>query len=463
MKREVPGQMRRWVDEMLRGAAGRGRMHMPGHKGVAPFPQPDLYALDTTELDGTDDLFRPHGAIVRAEERYAARVGAGATLFLTGGATAGIHAMLSLWTREGDTVLLSRRCHLSAINACIVAGLKPVWIQTTVSEDGYAYVTERDVLAAIRRHPEASAVLLTHPDYLGGMFPLGAGAEEAHARGMRLLADEAHGAHFPWMEGRLSAGDQGADAWVQSCHKTLPALTGTAVLHLRDGGDAARARALVARIGSTSPSYLLVRSIDDAFAWMEAEGAPRLRETQRLLARLRGELPSMGYADGSASLRSRIGGNYQFDPTRLVIDAPQRGGALAAALAARGWDVEAGDPWRIICIVTAMDGARELSGFADALRQIQPEPVSVKPRTWMPSSMPEQVMTPRQAVMAETCLYPLSAAEGRVTAVSAGLYPPGVPLVVPGERLGRETLELLRSAPGAHCFGLEKEEIRCVV
>ena len=460
---EVPARMRRYVDEMLRGSASYHRMHMPGHKGISPFPETDLYALDTTELDQTDDLFRPRGAIAKSEARYATCVGAGASVYLTNGATAGIHAMLALWAREGDKVLLPRCCHLSAVNACILQGLEPVWIPAKITADGYAYVPEKHVLEAISLHPDVKAVLLTHPDYQGGMFSLRRIAEKAHALGIKLIVDEAHGAHFPWLDTKLSAGEQGADAWVQSCHKTLPALTGAAVLHLHNQHDADRARALVARISSTSPSYLLVRSIDEAFVWMETYGSERLQDIRTALCTLRDHLPSMGYRDGSSVLQSQIGAGYQFDPTRLLIDAPQGGEALAQSLFELGWNVEACDPWRVTCIVTAMDTSESIALLGAALKQIQPSPRRLTPQDVCMTALPEQIMTPRKAVMADTCLLPLSQSVNRVSAVSAGIYPPGVPLIVPGEVITAEIAEQLAKTPDAHRFGLEKGDIRCVV
>ena len=140
--------------------------------------------------------------------------------------------MLLASIRPGETVLLPRNAHLACINACILGDIRPVFVPCTVTPDGYAYVPEEAFLQAIREYPEAKAVMVTRPDYYGGAVPLERIAQAAHKAGMRLLVDEAHGAHFNWMTDIESAGACGANMWVQSAHKTLPVLTGGAWLHL---------------------------------------------------------------------------------------------------------------------------------------------------------------------------------------------------------------------------------------
>ena len=447
------------VDAMLRSAAGRISFHMPGHKGRAPFPEDDPYRLDTTELPNTDDLWQPGDAIKSAEDRYARAAGAAETLFLTGGSTAGVHAMLQLWAREGDTVILPRNAHLSAVNACILGGLGIRWIPVTSTADGYVYIREEDVLAALEACPHARTLLLTRPDYSGGCIPLERIVRAAHGLGIRVAVDEAHGAHLPWMEGPRSSGEYGVDAWVQSTHKTLPALTGTAVLHLRDGADRPRAMRLLHREQSSSPNYLLVRSIDDAEAWMEQHGRDCLRRLTGQGRNLRGKLPSYGYLDAQSGWRAS---GYDFDPTRLVIGAPQGGDALAEALRARGIDVEMTDDAHAVLILTAMNTEEDLAALDTALSEIRPTAERQKEAVRL-LPLPEQKMTVRAAAMAISETVPLHRAAGRVAAESAGFYPPGIPLVVPGEVITEEVCECLMNVRPESRFGLEREGIRCVV
>lgn len=431
---------------------------MPGHKGKAPFGPMDLYALDTTELPVTDDLYSPENGIRRAQELYAKAAGAAETLLLHNGSTVGIHALMQLYAGEGDTVILPRNAHLSAVNGCVLGGVRVEWIPMTMLEDGYAYIAEEDVLTAMRTHPEAKAVLLTRPDFYGGCLPMGRIVSLAGEMGIRVVVDEAHGAHLPWLEAVASAGEMGADAWVQSVHKTLPGLTGTAVLHLRDGADAKRAMRILRREQTSSPSFAMLMSIDDARAYMEAQGRERLARTAEAARELRGALAGAGYGDAHDQWKNT---GLDFDPTRLVIQAPQGGFALRDALKEKGIDVEMADIRRVVLILTCMDEPEEITALAGVLRQIEP---AARPLPDGPglTALPERIMDVRKAVMARSELVELEQAEGRVAAQSAGLYPPGIPLVCPGERISRDVTDRLRQAGNQERFGVDGGKVLCV-
>lgn len=450
--------MRRVVFEMLEGNRGRLRLHMPGHKGQGVFGDVGMYALDTTELPNTDDLYCPQGALLEAQELYAGAVGSARTLFLHGGATAGIHAMVQLFAGEGETVLLPRNAHLSAVNGCALGGVRAEWMPVTQREDGLCYVAEETVLNAMDRHPEAKAVLLTRPDYYGACLPLERIVNKAHGLGMHVVVDEAHGAHFPWMKGVPSAGALGADAWVNSVHKTLMGLTGSAVLHLRRAEDGAKALRLLCREQTSSPSFLLMMSIDDSRAWMEAEGPARLERLIAATNALRSRLPALGYQDAHALWQDT---GLTFDPTRLVIDAPQGGQALAEALADRGIDVEMYDLRRVVIILTAVDDENVLARLEAALQDIPPQKAALPalPDLSIPAV---KRMDIRPAVMAPCENVGFAQAVGRIAAQSAGLYPPGVPLVCPGEVISKQTAQLLAQTPQARRFGVEGDTLLCV-
>lgn len=444
--------------EMLRVAARRSSFHMPGHKGRAPFGAVDLYALDATEFPLTDDLYAPERGIDQAQRLYAEAAGAGCTLLVTNGSTCGMHVMLQLYAREGETVLLPRNAHLSAVNACILGGMKARWIPASMTADGLCYVREEDVLAAMEQHPEARTILLTRPDYYGGCIALERIVRAAHEKGMRVVVDEAHGAHFPWLAGVKSAGACGADAWVQSVHKTLPGLTGAAVLHLADESDRGAAVRLLRREQTSSPSFVHMLSIDDARAFMCLHGAQRLSAVAAAADELRQRLPKLGYADAHAMWRDT---GLTFDPTRLVIDAPQGGAALADALAVRGVDVEMYDLRRVVLILTAMDDPADILRVGDVLAEIPPVRTEL-PRLAPLAALPERAMEVRAAAMARCENVPLAACEGRIAAVAAGLYPPGIPLVCPGEIITAESVRQLTNVKNQERFGVEGDTLACV-
>lgn len=456
MKKE--NSVRRPMHDMLTAAASFRSGHMPGHKGRAPFGAEDLYRLDTTELPSTDDLYTPERGIAEAEMLYAASAGAGTTLFLHNGSTSGIHVMLQLWAREGETVLMPRNAHLSAMNACILGGLVPAWINVTRRADGYCYVQAPDVLKAIHDHPEAKTLLLTRPDYYGGLMPLAEIVEAAHAQGMRVVVDEAHGAHLPWMEGVPSAGEAGVDAWTQSVHKTLAGFTSSAVLHLKDEAWREKALRLLRREQTSSPSFLMMMSIDDARAWMNIHGRERLKQTADAAHLLRERLKQTPYRDAHAMWQET---GMQFDPTRLVIDAPEGGERLAGRLREKGIEAEMYDPWRVVIILTCMDTAEDIRHLGDVLTSLPREEAGT---FFMPgeTALPLQKMSPRKAVMAENECVLLENAAERVSAVSAGLYPPGIPLVCPGEMITEEAATMLKQASPQRRFGVEGDTILCV-
>ena len=444
--------------DMLRNAAHRQSYHMPGHKGKAPYGLEDFYALDTTELPLTDDLYAPERGVAQAQRLYAEAVGAARTLFLTNGSTNGIHAMVQLYCREGDTILLPRNAHMSAVNGCIMGGLRVRWLPVSMTADGLCYMKESDVITAMDAHPEAKTVFLTRPDFYGCMLPLERIVEAAHARGMRVVVDEAHGAHLPWMTGVKSAGACGVDAWVQSVHKTLSGLTGAAALHLRDEADHAHALRLLRREQTSSPSFISLMSIDDARAWMEEQGRERLDAIAAAVAQVQKTLPSLGYGDAHAMWRHT---GLEFDPTRLVIDAPQGGAALAAALRARGVDAEMCDLRRVVFIITAFDEAADVLHLLDLLKEIPPHAAEI-PALPMLTGIPERAMEVRAAVMAAYENIPLAQCAGRVAAASAGLYPPGIPLVCPGEIITDEVVARLSRAKNQERFGVEGDTLLCV-
>lgn len=446
------------IYDMLHAASGRRSFHMPGHKGAAPFGPVDLYALDTTEIPLTDDLYCPENGIAAAQRLYARAAGAAETLFLHNGSTAGIHAMVQLYAGEGDTVILPRNAHLSAANGCVIGGVRAQWIPITQLPDGYCYIAEADALAALDAHPEAKAILLTRPDFYGGCLPLEHIIAKAHGMGIRVVVDEAHGAHLPWLEGLASAGEMGADAWVQSVHKTLPGLTGSAVLHLRNGADKPRAMRILRREQTSSPSFPLLMSIDDARAFMEETGKEKLARTVKMAQLLRKALPVTNYEEAHSQW-GRTG--LQFDPTRVVLHAPQGGSALAQILRDNGVDVEMADARRVVLICTCMDEPGDILRLIGVLRE-NPPCGRLLPMLPDMRALPEKAMELRSAVMAECEPVPLAQAEGRIAAASAGLYPPGIPLICPGERFSAEIIALLRSAGTQERFGLEGDKLLCV-
>lgn len=225
------------IHEMLLQAQGHARFHMPGHKGA-------LDPFDMTELPSTDDLYHPQGAIREAERRIAQAAGAGDAILLTGGATAGNLTMLLYASTRYRAIRMERTAHVSAVSGLVLGDME-------VGESG--------------------AVFATRPDYFGraGALP----------KAELLLVDEAHGAHFNWWDSPPNAGRLGADLWVQSAHKTLPALTGGAWLLMKDARLYPQLLHLLRMVMTSSPPFPILRALDDARALMDERGAQLLEQT----------------------------------------------------------------------------------------------------------------------------------------------------------------------------------------
>lgn len=463
--------MHRPMRSLLRRVSGRTSLHMPAAQGRAPFPGFPAYHWDTTELPVTDDLYHPSGAIAQAEAMIARSAGAAATLMLHGGSTAGIHAMLLYACGHGGQVVLPRNVHLSCLNLCAVAGIDPVFAEPSFTAEGRVYTTPQAYARALDQHPRAAAALALSTDYYGLRSDLRDISDAVHARGRLLLCDEAHGAYFNWRSDLPNAGACGADLFVQSAHKTLPALTPGAWLHAMPGVDARRLRALLRMVQTSSPSFLIMLSLDDARAWMDAHGQAACNRLCAAVERFYLLAAPLGFWDGQQNAPEGM----TYDRLRLVLRTSQGGEWLQKQLETRGLDVEMCDDDHVVCILSLLEGPARLKHLLRILRSIARQnatradgdapdgsvaPLSpAQPITaWPPRRMPLS----EAAFAGEIALSP-SQAIGQVSAAAVGLYPPGVAWLTPGEEITPEVMQRIAATPPARLFGLtENGCLRCV-
>lgn len=419
-------------DALLSFAAEKPlRMHMPGHKGKGlPLHGLDAAALlDFTELPPTGDLFAGGGAIEAAERLWAAAAGMEQCLFLTGGSTEGLHAALALVCRPGDGILMDRSCHRAVYNAAALLDLRPVYLSRAWRQDvGLPGVISPETVAqAMDDHPEIKTVCITSPTYYGLLSDIPAISEEVHRRGGKLVVDAAHGAHLFWMdEGRFLAG---ADLLVASAHKTLRALGQTAVL-LANGYSHAALRSAGALYGSSSPSYVLMASLDAAREDMEQGGAGRCRAVAKRVAELRRKFPAVTEAGGPA------------DPLRLTLLTEDGFGAQKALQRQEVWP-EMADSNHVVFILTAADGQEELNRLEAALKKLNSWWGFTGAGALTLPPKPEVEYTLREALFAPKERLPLELAKGRVCACQVAPYPPGVPVIAPGEIITKKALAYL--------------------
>ena len=422
------------------------RFHMPGHKGEPLFHTfAEVFAIDFTETYGTGNLYLGDGPIRDAEVAAALYFGAADCFFLTGGSTQGIMAMLAAAVGRGGSVLLDRECHKSVCHACALLDITPYFVSApllepfAVSGELPAQAVEQQLVA----HPDIRAVLVTSPTYYGVRRALPALADLCRAFGKLLLVDAAHGAHFPAV-GLPAPIAEGADMAVLSMHKTLPCLGQGAVLLSGKGVDRRALRENTALFGTSSPSYPVMASIDLARAYTEGPGRDAYRRS----------------AEACAALREYIGRRTGFtaldethfpalDPCRLTVctaGTDATGHRLADMLWSEyGVACEMADDRNAVFILTGADTGASLHRLRRGLRRISARRhETLPPPAAAPFPPAERVMRVRDAWFANTGRVEPAAAEGLVCARPVTPYPPGVPLLWPGEKITRAHIELIR-------------------
>ena len=413
------------IDDMLKAAQGKTRFHMPGHKGRL---EAVSAALDMTELPDTDDLYAPFSGIAEAERLLARSAGAGASILVPCGSTAGILAMVLAYVRPGGRLLMRRDAHHSAQSACILADVEPVLLPPGA-----------DMAAAAKEIP-CDAVLVTRPTFHGLAEPL-------PRADVPVLVDAAHGAHFSWWERPESALRAGADCAVESAHKTLGAYTGGAWLHLRRAGDEPRLRRMLRMVSTSSPSFLILRSLDEARAFMDEHGREALARLTNWCEDARGKLAAMGFPCPSLG-----------DPTRLYIRTDAKGLTGWEALSQLnelGVDMEMADARGVVAICTVYDRPEDFAALTSAFARLRPG--RGKAPSFPEPAYGVRALRPRAAALGKTRLVPLKEAAGEIAARAVGAYPPGCATAAPGERLTEACVEFLLAsrAAGATLFGAE--------
>ncbi len=409
------------------------RLHMPGHKGVSRL---GCEPLDITEIDGADALFEADGVIAESERYASAHFGC-PTLYSAEGSSLCIRAMLFLAVSRKNgtgrkTVLAARNAHRVFLSAAALLDFDPVWLGS-----GFLSVvlTAEDVEAALRQHPDAAAVYLTSPDYLGHTLDIAGIAKVCKRYAVPLLIDNAHGAYLRFLPVSRHPIDLGADMVCDSAHKTLPALTGTAYLHIAPDdayGFCRDAKASLALFGSTSPSYLLLQSLDLCNRLLDDFPA-RLLSLLPKIEKLKAALTAHGYT---------LCGD---EPCKLTIDAKAfgyTGHALAAALQKCGVIAEFHDPDYLVLMLSPDNADEDIQRLSDALLPLVPL-APLEKNAWPPE--PAAVcITVREATFAPHETVPIEKAAGRILGSPCVGCPPAVPIVMCGEVISSAAVEQFR-------------------
>lgn len=413
------------------------RFHMPGHKGKSLLgPE----SLDITEIAGADVLYSADGIIAESEGYASSLFGTGRTFYSAEGSTLSLKAMLylALCGRKSDTppsLLAGRNAHKALIYAAALLDFDINWLRgnTHACECPISVEEVRSSLSASVDLP--FAVYITSPDYLGNVADIKGISRVCREFGVPLLVDNAHGAYRAFLSPSEHPIALGADMCADSAHKTLPVLTGGAYLHLseRVGLSDSAVRSAMALFASTSPSYLILQSLDLCNGYL-AEGykerlAAFIKDVRRLKERLRFE----GY------------GIKDTEELKIVIDAPSRGyngEALGEMLRSLGIECEMTDERYVVLMLTPENTAEELCRLEEALRGIPPRaPFTCEDAS---TGVPRRGMSIREAVMSPSEDIPVCEAEGRICGAPTVACPPAIPIVVSGEIIGENEVLLLK-------------------
>lgn len=433
---------------------GQLRLHMPGHKG---YPILGAEPYDITEICGADSLYEASGIIKESEENAASLFGTAATFYSTEGSSLGIRAMLYLALLYGrqkgkeNRIVAGRNAHKTFVTASGLLGFDISWLYPAEEDSYLSCKVEEEALEEILVKTNPSAVYLTNPDYLGNQMDIEAVARICKKRDTLLLVDNAHGAYLKFLPISRHPMDLGADMCCDSAHKTLPVLTGGAYLHIGKGAPELlkeRAKGALALFGSTSPSYLILQSLDWANAYLYNGFAEKLKPFLKRAEVLKTDLQEQGF--------ELIGK----EPMKLTIRTKPYGYCgteFAEILAEKGIECEFADPDYVVMMLSCEIGEEGLEQIRAMLSTVERRAaLTEEPPRLRPS---EPIYTVREVLFAEQETIPAAESEGRILAELNVGCPPAVPIVVCGERISSEAVRLFEYYQIHHCAVVKMDGI----
>lgn len=438
---------------------------VPGHKRGRGNPELTAFlgqscvGVDVNSMKPLDNLCHPVSVIREAEELAADAFGAAHAFLMVGGTTSSVQCMVLSSCKRGDEIILPRNVHKSVINALVLCGAVPVYVNPDVdSRLGISLGMKREqVERAIAEHPNAVAVLVNNPTYYGICSDLRAIVKMAHAADMRCLVDEAHGTHFYFGSGLpVSAMEAGADMASVSMHKSGGSLTQSSLLLTGPNVHAGYVRQIINLTQTTSGSYLLMSSLDISRRNLALRGNEVFHQVADMAEYARREINAVGgyYAFG----RELLNGNsiFDFDTTKLSVHTLDIGlaGIEVYDILRDEYDIqiEFGDIGNILAYLSMGDRPQELerlvSALAEIRRRYQKDGTGMLTQEYIE---PEVVTSPQEAFYADKVSVPIGESEGRVCSEFVMCYPPGIPILAPGERITGEILEHIQYAKEKGC------------
>lgn len=442
--------------------------YTPGHKrgaGVSPILTDllgkDVFRADLTELSELDNLFAPESAILAAQELAAMAFGAQRTWFLVNGSSCGIIAAIMTVCGPNQHILLPRNIHLSVVSGLIIAGAIPIFINPQYDQDLdiTCSITPKDLEVALAQHPQAKAVLVVYPTYNGVCGNLKAICQVTHEHNIPLIVDEAHGAHLNFHDNLpISALTAGADLTIQSTHKTLGSMTQTSMLHIQGNRiNIDRLNQALQLVQSTSPSFILLASLDAARQQMAIDGQNLMQQTLELANIARNKIREIPGLSVLELPKIRQPGFFDLDKTRLTVNVKElgiTGFTTENFLIEMGIVPEVSSFENVTFIISLGNNELDINALVKVFKKINDIPrcrkyemstsniISKIIFNYQPDN--RLVISPREAFFATSEILPLEKTVDRICAENICPYPPGIPILMPGERITKSALDYLQ-------------------
>jgi len=444
-----------------------GHKHGKGNRELTDFLGKKCMAVDVNSMKPLDNLCHPTGVIREAEQLAAEAFGAEHVFFMVGGTTSSVQAMIMSVCRRGDKIILPRNVHRSAINALVLTGAVPVYVNPGADKElGIALgMAMRDVKEAIENNPDAKAVLVNNPTYYGICSDLKAITDLAHSYHMKVLVDEAHGTHFYFgKELPLNGMAAGADMSSVSMHKSGGSLTQSSFLLVGKGMNKDYVRQVINITQTTSGSYLLLSSLDISRKKLALEGEGIFSKVMEMTGYAREEINSIG--GYYAYSKEIINGDsiYDFDATKLSINTfgIGRAGIEVYDILRDEYEIqiEFGDIGNILAYISVGDSYKDIERLVSALSEIKR--IYKKDKQGMLTYEyinPIVKAAPQEAFYAEKRSLPIAECENKICCESVMCYPPGIPILAPGERVTKEIMEYIQYARAKGCVLTGTEDL----
>lgn len=438
---------------------------VPGHKRgrgnpeLARFLGEKCVGIDVNSMKPLDNLCHPVSVILQAEQLAAAAFGAESAFFMVNGTTSAVQSMILYACKKGDKIILPRNVHRSSINALVLCGAVPVYVNPgTDKRLGISLGMDfADVKDAIDKNPDAKAILVNNPTYYGVCSDLRSITEYAHRRGMLVLADEAHGTHFSFGKNLpVSAMRAGADMASVSMHKSGGSLTQSSFLVCGKAVNRGYMRQIINLTQTTSASYLLISSLDLSRRELALHGEEIFDKVMQFSEYARDEINAIGdyYAFSDELING--GDVFDFDRTKLAVNTVGLGlaGIEVYDLLRDEYDiqVEFGDIGNILAYVSVGDRMRDIerlvSALAEVRRRFKQDATGMLTQEYI---SPQVILTPQDAFYAQKESVPLEQSAGRICSEFVMCYPPGIPILAPGERITADIVDYIRYAKEKGC------------